>query len=190
MNQENQSMSRAASQDDAGGFGNPDGQAGQPENSQQKTEGSPDLIAQLKAQRDELEARLLRVAADYQNYVKRSQQNIDNARQQQIFELVKALLTPLDHFDRALSIDAQTVTAGKLLEGVQMVQGELLKALEQFGVKKMQVKTGQPFDPVHHEAVARQAVAGVEPDHIAAELQAGYVLEDKVLRPAKVAITG
>lgn len=147
-----------------------------------------DPLKKLQAERDEMEARLLRVSADYQNFVRRSTQNTENACQQQLVQLTKALLTPLDHFDHALAVDAEKTTSASLMQGVQMVRDELAKALEQLGIKRLEVKAGDPFDPICHEAIQRMAVDGLDSGTVAEEVQSGYLLGDKTVRPAKVVV--
>ena len=147
-----------------------------------------DPLVALEKERDELHERLLRVSADYQNYVRRSSQNVTAARDQQLIEIAKALITVLDHFDRALAVDPQKTTSASLLEGVQMVRDELLRALERLGIQRLNVKTGDAFDPNYHEALMRQPVEGVESDHVAEQLQPGYTLGEKTVRPAQVTV--
>lgn len=137
----------------------------------------------------EMESKYLRAAADLQNYAKRTRQNIADARQQQLMDVARALVTVLDHFDHALEVDPDSTSADALLKGVRIVRDELLGSLERFGVKRFEAKQGEQFDPNRHEAMMRQAVEGLEPDCVAAQLQPGYMLEEKTLRPAKVSVT-
>ena len=147
-----------------------------------------DPFAALKAERDEIEARLLRVSADYQNFVRRSMQNTEDARQQQLLQMTKALLTPLDHFDHALAVDSANTSCKSLLQGVGMVRDELAKVLEQFGIKRLEVSVGDVFDPMCHEAIQRMAVEAVDSGAVAEQVQPGYLLGDKTIRPAKVVV--
>ncbi len=142
----------------------------------------------VEQERDDLQDRLLRVTADYQNFVRRSRQNTTDALDQQLMELTRSLITVLDHFDRALETDAEAVTANSVLEGVQMVRDELLKSLERFGVRRMNVGRGDEFDPNQHEALMRQPVDDLEPNHVASQLQPGYTLGEKTVRPAQVTV--
>ena len=132
--------------------------------------------------------RMLRVQADYQNFVRRSQKNLNEARQQQLMEIAKALVTVLDHFDRALEIDTQKTTATSLVAGVKIVRDELLRTLERFGVERVDVKVGDEFDPNRHEALMHEAGEDVQANHVVKQLQPGYILGDKTLRPAQVSI--
>ncbi len=145
-------------------------------------------LAALQAERDDLESRLLRVSADYQNYVRRSQQNLTDAQDQQLMQVVKALLTPMDQFDHALAVDPDATTTQAVLQGVQIVRDELQKVFNQFGIKRLEVQPGDEFDPLRHEALQRIATEGVDSGRVAQQVQAGYLLGDKPLRPAKVII--
>ena len=145
-------------------------------------------LQHLRGELDQVNQRLLRVSADYQNFVRRAQQNLADARRQQVMDIAKALVTVLDHFDRALEVDVENTAAQSLLDGVQIVRDELLRTLEQFGVARLEVNAGDPFDPNRHEALMRQAAEGVEADHVVAQLQPGYILDDKTLRPAQVSV--
>ena len=137
----------------------------------------------------EMESKYLRAVADLQNYAKRTRQNIADARQQQLMDVARALVIVLDHFDHALEADPDRTSTDALLKGVRIVRDELLGSLEKFGVKRYEAKQGDQFDPNRHEAMMRQAVEGLEPDRVAAQLQPGYMLEEKTLRPAKVSVT-
>lgn len=147
-----------------------------------------DTLAMIEKERDELEDRLKRIAADYQNFVRRSEQNITSAREQQLLDIARGLVTVLDHFDRALEVDPEKTSTQDLLAGVSMVRDELLRALNRFGVERVDVEKGEPFDPNRHEALMRQAVDDVETDHVTAQYQPGYKLKDKTIRPAQVGV--
>lgn len=146
-------------------------------------------VATLQTELDDLQQRLLRVSADYQNYVKRTQQNLSEAQQYQTMQVARALLPVLDHFDRALEVDPNSSSAASLLQGMQILRTDLLKALDGFGVRPMTVNVGEAFDPQRHEALMRQPVEGMKSNHIAAVFQGGYTFGEKTLRPAKVSVT-
>jgi molecular chaperone GrpE len=145
-------------------------------------------FAALQKERDELESRLLRVAADYQNYARRSEQNITSAREQQVIDMARRLLHVMDHFDHAVEVDPDKTSTQDLLQGVMIVRTELLQALNSFGVQRVEVQPGEPFDPNRHEALMRQESERVESDHVTMQLNPGYMLGDKVIRPARVAV--
>ena len=161
-----------------------------PEATQTEANGEPDdELARLQQQCAEMESKYLRAAADMQNFARRARQNVADARQQQLMDVARSIVVVLDHFDHALEVDPQNTSPDALLQGMRIVRDELLGALERFGVKRVEVKQGDQFDPNRHEAMMRQAVDGLESDRIAAQFQPGYVLEDKTLRPAKVSVS-
>jgi molecular chaperone GrpE len=150
---------------------------------------APDELERLRAQCEELERKYLHAVADYQNLARRSSLNIIAERDETRMRMAKALITVMDHFDRALEVEAQKTSTEDLLRGVQIVRDEMLRALEQFGVERLEAEVGGEFDPNRHEALMRQSVEGLEPDLVAQQFQVGYILGDKTLRPAKVAVS-
>lgn len=145
------------------------------------------LLERLQSERDEMESKLLRVSADYQNFARRAQQNVESAVEQKLMDVARGLTTVLDHFDRALEGQDQGEAAG-VLQGVTMVHTELLATLNRFGIERMDVEPGTEFDPNKHEALMRQPSEDVESNHITMQMQPGYVLGDKVIRPAQVGV--
>jgi molecular chaperone GrpE len=153
----------------------------------------PDLAVQdqfeaLQQERDELEQKLLRTAADYQNFVKRSENNLASTRQQAIAGVVRSLVSVLDNLDRAADVDADKTSALDVLRGVDTIRTELLQAMENFGLRKLEVQPGDEFDPNIHEALMRQPTEDVESGQIAAQFQPGYLLNDIAIRPAQVSV--
>jgi molecular chaperone GrpE len=153
---------------------------------EEQTESDP--LTEMQSERDALEDKLRRTMADYQNFAKRAAQNVVVARQQAVIEIAKQMVSVLDHFDHALAADPETTSAADLLKGVGIVHEELLRTLAGFGVQRLDVEPGELFDPNKHEALMRQPDTGIEPDHITAQLQPGYMIEDMTIRPAKVSI--
>lgn len=147
-----------------------------------------DDIKAVKAELEDTRNRLLRVSADFQNFVRRSEQNQVTAREQTTMSITRSLLTVLDHFDHALAVDPEKTTTGSLLQGVKMVRDELMRALENAGVQRIDVTAGEPFDPNRHEAMMREQREEIETGHVVNQLQPGYALGDKTLRPAKVSV--
>ena len=142
----------------------------------------------LQAERDEFEAKLMRTAADYQNFVRRSQINLDNAKQETLMKVARSLVGVLDNFDRALEVDAEKTSAQDVQKGVESIRSSLLQALESFGLKKITVQPGDEFDPNIHEALMRQPVENIESNHVAAQFMPGYLLKDQPVRPAQVSV--
>ena len=147
----------------------------------------------LEAELAEVNSKYLRLAADYQNSHRRALSNEVQAKIQGIAAVTQSILTVLDHFDLALSIDPAKATAAHVLEGVRVIRDELMKTLVGHGVGVIQPKQGDEFEPGRHEAVMHQPVAGVGPNLIASCFQPGYTLSvagvERVVRPAKVAVT-
>jgi molecular chaperone GrpE len=155
--------------------------------SQEAPNGEQD-IESVRGERDDLKERLLRVSADYQNYVRRAQQNVETAREQQLMEFGRSLLPVLDHFDRALSVEASAADSENILKGVQMVREELVKTLERFDIQRVDAEPGEAFDPNRHEALMRQPTDAYAPQTVVEQFQPGYRIGDKMLRPAQVSV--
>ncbi len=147
-----------------------------------------DPLTAMRGERDALEDKLKRMMADYQNLARRAKQNEVAARQYQLIEVAKQLVPVLDHFDSALGVDAETSSVEDLLKGVNIVRDELMRSLASFGVQRLDVAVGEVFDPNRHEALMRQADTDIEPNHVTAQLQPGYLLNDVTIRAAKVSI--
>jgi len=145
-------------------------------------------IEEMTRQRDELHERLLRVSADYQNYVKRAQANLLVNLDQQLMEIARELVTVLDHFDHALEVNPQNTPTQSLLDGVVIVRDELIRTLQRYGLEKIEVTPGDEFDPTRHEALIHQQAEGIQSNHIASQLQPGYTIKGKTIRPAKVSV--
>ena len=142
-------------------------------------------LADAEAKRDEYLADLQRLAADFDNYRKRS------AREQQAFaaraheRLIAKLLPVLDDLERALDA-AEHHEQAKLIEGVEMTRSALASTLASEGL--VEIEAEGAFDPHAHEALMTQPVDDVEPDQIVQVVQKGYRLGDVVLRPARVIV--
>lgn len=136
----------------------------------------------------DLDSKLLRAHADYQNVIRRSHQEVSNAREHQLMDVAKDLLTVLDHFDHAVAIDPAKSSAQDVLNGVMIVRDELMRTLERYGIQRLPVEPGDEFDPNRHEALMRQPSEDHETNQVVALLQSGYMIKDKTLRPAKVSV--
>lgn len=147
-----------------------------------------DEFAAVQAERDELEAKLMRTAADYQNYVRRSQLNIEAGKQETLMKVARALVGVLDNFDRAMELDPEKTSSAEIQRGAASIQSALIQALESFGLKKINVNPGDEFDPNLHEALMRQPAEDIESNHIAAQFMPGYTLKGQPVRPAQVSV--
>ena len=149
---------------------------------------APVDVDALSAERDDLLARLQRVSADYLNFQKRQERQLAEARELANAGLAHDVLAVLDDMERAM--DAALANHDEddpLLAGMRLVYDKALVALAGHGVSPMPVSAGDPFDPQRHEAMMRQP-GDVETPTIAQELQRGYELHGRVLRPARVVV--
>lgn len=155
----------------------------------QSTDAGTDPVEALRRDRDDLFARLQRVSADYQNYIRRSQQQQADAVDFAVGDALKSFIPALDLFDRALGEKAEDHPGLlNLLSGVRMVRDELIRLLRAQGVEQTLAAPGDPFDPHQHAAMVQLKAPGVAPGHVAAMLQPGYRFKTRVLRPVQVAV--
>ncbi len=135
----------------------------------------------------DLRQRLLRLQADFENFKKRmDRERLDHFRYA-TFELVGRLLPVLDNLERAVSAARPGVAGDALIEGVALIQRQLLAGLEVEGLRGME-SVGELFDPERHEAVATDPDSPVPPHTVTHVFQRGYFLHDRVLRPAMVRV--
>ena len=158
-------------------------------------EESPELaaarseLATLRAKQEETESKLLRTAADFQNFVRRSGLNIDEAKQEAYMKVSKSLVGVLDNFDRAMeNFDPETASAADVLEGVDSTRAALIQALGTFGLAKIEVSPGDHFDPNLHEALMQQPSEDIESGCVSQQFLPGYTLNDLPVRAAQVSV--
>ena len=145
-----------------------------------------ELTAELEASRD----RALRLQADLENFRRRAARERLEAEQYGHQNLVKDLLTAVDNLERAIG-HARRSGGGdleSLLQGVELVRRDLSGALARHGVAAIEA-VGRPFDPALHEAMAQAPDDSVAPNTVVEELQKGYRLRDRLLRPARVIVS-
>jgi molecular chaperone GrpE len=147
----------------------------------------PDLAA-LQAERDDLLNRLQRVSADYLNYQKRIQKEVQQSREFANEEIIKAILPILDDFEKAI----EAASAGRpaddpLLAGVRLIHDKTLTALGRFGLATISC-VGEAFDPARHSAVLQEPGPNHAPGTVARELRKGYTMHGRLLRPAMVTV--
>jgi molecular chaperone GrpE len=136
---------------------------------------------------DEYLALAQRTQADFENYRKRMLRDVRAAEARGMGRLAKEMLPALDNLDRAVAALEGSEGEHHLADGIRLVTAELSAALQRTGIEGYAAK-GERFDPVFHEAVAQTPVEGAEPGTIVEVLQAGYRLNDAVLRPARVVV--
>ena len=139
---------------------------------------------ELEEQRD----RYLRLAAEYDNYRRRSMRERQEAGARAQADLVRSFLDAMDDLDRFAHVDATTTPSQTIVDGVAMVERKLLKALSAAGLEVVN-PVGEPFDPAQQEALTTVPAATPEEDHTVAQVyQPGYVFGGLLLRPARVVV--
>ncbi len=135
---------------------------------------------------DDLKDQLLRLTADFDNYRKRAQRELEQTRRFGIERLLGELLPVLDAVDRALGYAGDS--REPFVEGVRMIARQAVDVLARHGVKGFS-SIGQPFDPTLHEAVGIDSTQWAPSGLVLEEHQRGYLLHDRLLRPAKVIVS-
>ena len=146
-----------------------------------------DEIARLK---DEVEAeqnKYLRLLADFDNFKRRTQKDREIASKFRSQSLLTDLLPVLDNFERALAVEAKSEDTASIMKGVEMVQKSLLDAVKREGLEEIPA-VGEAFDPNFHQAVMQEKDEQSAPGTVLQELQKGYTLKGRVLRPAMVKV--
>lgn len=152
---------------------------------------SPEKLAELEKkakQADEVQDRLLRVHADFENYKKRMARDMEEFRRMATEGLIERLLPVLDNFDRALQHAAQDTDPKHIVDGVTLIRKLFEDALKKQGLTDIH-SLGAKFDPHIHEAIAFEETDEKEEGIVVEVFQHGYKLGDKLLRPATVKIT-
>lgn len=165
----------------------------QPEQTDQVEGDDPvkGLEVQLEAKEKEAKEnydRLLRVSAEFENYKKRTSRELNEFRKFANQSLIKEMLSVVDNLELAMNSanGHKTVDQG-LLQGLEMTYKEILKVFEKFNVKPIEAK-GQNFDPAFHEAVMQEETDEVADNTVINELQKGYMIHDRLLRPSMVVV--
>ncbi len=151
-------------------------------------DGSVDTIDSLRAKLEDAEKRALRYQADLENFRRRKQKDTQDQLKYASMPLINNLLEVLDNLDRALEAVGTEDSAGSLKQGVEIVATQLVAALQHQGCTRIPT-VGHPFDPHLHEAVQMQPSDEIDANHIVSEVQSGYTLHDRVVRPAKVVVS-
>lgn len=157
-------------------------------------ESAVDPVEALMAENAELKDRALRVMAEMENLRRRTEKEVKDARQYAVSSFARDMLTVSDNLRRALEAlpeeDRKNADAGiaALIEGVEMIERDLLNQLEKNGVSKLEPE-GQKFDPNFHQAMFEVPNTEVPNNTVVQVVQAGYVIGERVLRPAMVGVS-
>jgi molecular chaperone GrpE len=156
-------------------------------------DGEAERLTKAEAERDEMKDRLLRTLADMENLRRRTEREVADARAYGVTSFARDMLNVADNLRRALeSVPAEAREGMEgalqaLVEGVELTERDLLKTLERHGVRRLEPQ-GQKFDPNHHQAMFEVPDPSVPNGTVTQVVQAGYVIGDRVLRPALVGI--
>jgi molecular chaperone GrpE len=155
--------------------------------------GVESQLATLTAERDELKDRMLRIAAEFENWKKRARKEQDDGEAKVRESVLKDVLDVMDNLERAVSAygdgraSTGPVDGAAVLKGVGLVLRLFQTKLDRYGLKPI-VTEGQPFDPRIHEAISRVERADIAPGMVAAELQRGYRIGERLIRPSLVSV--
>jgi molecular chaperone GrpE len=132
--------------------------------------------------------RFLRTAADLENYKKRAAREKEDWMKFANEDLMKSVLPFIDNLERAVNHAEKVVDTGVLTEGIKLTIQQILQTLNRFGLVQFN-SVGKPFDPARHEAMLVVETDQYEPDHVVEEFQRGYLLNERLLRPATVSVS-
>ncbi|MCY7834945.1 nucleotide exchange factor GrpE [Bacillus haynesii] len=152
-----------------------------------QTEMLEKQLKELQERLEEKENKLLRVQADFENYKRRARLDLEAAEKYRSQRIISELLPALDNFERALQIDPDNEQTKSLLQGMEMVHRQILEALKNEGVEQIP-SVGEQFDPNMHQAVMQVEDEAYESNAVVEELQKGYKLKDRVIRPSMVKV--
>nr|WP_285890679.1 nucleotide exchange factor GrpE [Mesobacillus subterraneus] len=144
-------------------------------------------LAELQGKLDEADNRYLRLQADFDNFRRRSRIELEASAKYRAQSIITDLLPAIDNFERALKMDVDNEQAKSLKQGVEMVYRSLLDALKNEGVEVIEA-VGKEFDPHLHQAVMQAEDENFGPNIVVEEFQKGYLLKDRIIRPAMVKV--
>lgn len=146
-------------------------------------------LAELAKQAEENQQRYLRAQADFDNFRRRTMKEKEELAQYASMKLVGQLVPIIDNFERAIAAASSGSDYDSLAKGVDMILRQLSQTLEAEGLKAIEA-VGQPFNPEFHQAIMQVESEEHEEGIVVEEVQKGYMLKDKVLRPAMVKVSG
>jgi len=161
----------------------------------EKIEVKEESLEELKKKLDEKEKevkeihdRMLRLAADLENYKKRAAREKEELVKFSNEEVIKSILPFVDNLERAVDHSEKAREVESLVEGTKLTIQQLLQALNKFGLSPIE-SLGKPFDPTFHEAVMVVGTDQHQPNHVVEEFRKGYLLHDRLIRPAAVSVS-
>jgi len=145
-------------------------------------------IAELEMQVKELQEKVLRKAAEFENYKRRTENDQFNLLNYAAESFITKLLPIVDDFERSMDHIDDLENSNSVKDGIKLVYEKLQKLLDEQGVKKMQTK-GEPFNVDYHDALMQRKDDSVPPHTVLEEIESGYLYRDKVIRHAKVIVS-
>ena len=160
-----------------------------PESPEEPALGPEAQLEALRAELDQGQDRFMRLQAEFENFRRRSLKERQESLQYGHQNLVKDLLAAVDNLERALGHSAEDASADveSVVQGIELVKRELLGALGKHGVKVIE-PLKEAFDPTYHEAMGQLPHASLAPNTVVEVLQKGYMINDRMLRPARVLV--
>ncbi|MFR9708299.1 nucleotide exchange factor GrpE [Paenibacillus sp. MB22_1] len=146
-------------------------------------------LEKLRAENEEIQQRLLRAQADFDNFRRRTVKEKEELGKYASAKLITELLPVIDNFERALNTTGDISDAASYVKGVEMIFRQLEGVLKAEGLTPMEAE-GQPFNPEFHQAIMQVESEEHEEGIVVEVVQKGYMLKDKVLRPAMVKVSG
>ena len=150
------------------------------------SEGAGDQLAVLQRERDEYHDRWLRKSAEFDNYRRRVERERREQADQAVLDLLQELLLVIDDFDLALTVDPEE-GATAYRKGIELIAAKLHDLLKKYGVRPIEA-LGADFDPNLHQAVVHESAPGHREGEVIDELRRGYMIGDRLLRPAMVKV--
>ena len=190
MQQDRNNVGTGGNQDDAKDVENQPDDVEKNDEVTDEIESLKDALAVARKEASDNYERFLRLGADFENYKKRVQRQMDDHRKFSNTELIKDLLPVVDNLERAIAAyhDNRANIESCMVEGVEMTLKEVLNILEKHNATQVEAQ-GKPFDPNYHEAVMQEESEQHPENTVINELQKGYLLHDRLIRPSMVVVS-
>jgi molecular chaperone GrpE len=168
---------------------NPDDAVDEPLDAVDPQKDLEEKLAAAEAEASENRDRMLRMAAELDNYKKRAARELGDIKKYATENLLRQLLTVVDNLERAIASAAKENENGQsLVDGVALTLAEIMKILEKHYVSPIQA-LGEPFDPAFHQAMCQEESTDQPPNTVVQEFQKGYLIHERLLRPAMVVVS-
>ncbi len=190
MQQDRNNVGTGGNQDDAKDVENQPDDVEKNDEVTDEIESLKDALSAARKEAADNYDRFLRLGAEFENYKKRVQRQMDDHRKYSNTELIKDLLPVVDNLERAIAAyhDNRSNIEACMVEGVEMTLKEVLNILEKHNATQVEAQ-GKPFDPNYHEAVMQEESEQHPENTVINELQKGYLLHDRLIRPSMVVVS-